>query len=555
MKRISSFLNASPGFKSIPVAKPNAMRHSFTLTLLFSLLLTAGLFCSTAISAQEAPILAPAVIINPTQGEPPVTMMVKGGGFDPYAAVDIYFDLTDMALTVTNGGGSFGGGGLQGGIPVPVPKDAVQGAHWITAVERYGIKAAQTKFVVGTDWAQFHYSPDHKGFNPYETVLSPDTVGNLGLRWSYQTGDPGPRNNLLPCSPAVVANGVVYVAEYYFSEVYYNGFSYVYALNATTGALLWNYEDYDFGFFWSSSLAVANGVVYVGGEDGYFYAMDATTGALLWHYRNDSRSSPAVADGVVYTVSSANTLSALNASTGALLWEYGLGPSSGYHGDLSSPAVANGVVYVGSEDNNLYALNAGNGALLWQYTTGGPIYSSPAVANGVVYVGSDDGNVYALDASTGALLWQYMTGGPISQSSPAVANGVVYVGSRDDNLYALNAISGALLWKYAIGGVPFYDVPTPAVANGVVYVGRWALNASTGAVLWQYGTGGFSSPAVANGVVYMASPYGKLDAFHLPGSLSPDKLNPPERPDPALLTPDWSLQPSAPVTRSANDLN
>jgi outer membrane protein assembly factor BamB len=55
---------------------------------------------------------------------------------------------------------------------------------------------------------------------------------------------------------------------------------------------------------------------------------------------------------------------------------------------------------------------------------------------------------------------------------------------------------------------------------------------------------------VANGVVYFGSSYdGKLYAFDLSGGLYADKLSSPEHPDPDLLRPDWTLQPSAPVTR------
>jgi eukaryotic-like serine/threonine-protein kinase len=48
----------------------------------------------------------------------------------------------------------------------------------------------------------------------------------------------------------------------------------VYALNASTGAKLWSYRN---GVVckacnWSSSPVVANGVVYVGSDDGYVYA-------------------------------------------------------------------------------------------------------------------------------------------------------------------------------------------------------------------------------------------------------------------------------------------
>src|SRR5438094_163469 len=50
------------------------------------------------------------------------------------------------------------------------------------------------------------------------------------------------------------------------------------------------------------SPAVVNGVVYVGPFDNKVYALDASTGAVLWTYvtGNIVWSSPAVAKGVVY---------------------------------------------------------------------------------------------------------------------------------------------------------------------------------------------------------------------------------------------------------------
>ena len=55
----------------------------------------------------------------------------------------------------------------------------------------------------------------------------------------------------------------------------------MYALNASTGALLWSYTT---GRQCESSPAVANGVVYVGSDDGNVYALNASTGAKLWSY-------------------------------------------------------------------------------------------------------------------------------------------------------------------------------------------------------------------------------------------------------------------------------
>jgi outer membrane protein assembly factor BamB len=264
-------------------------------------------------------------------------------------------------------------------------------------------------------------------------ALNATTGANV---WNYTTG------GSVQSSPAV-ANGVVYVQS---------DDGNIYALNATSGANVWSYNIGGNVYFSPvSSPAVANGVVYVGSIGKYngggfvntdVYALNATTGAKVWNYTTGGsvQSSPAVANGVVYVGCDDGNVYALNATTGANVWNYTTGISV-----YSSPAVANGVVYVGSFDNNVYAINASNGSKLWNYTTGSAVWSSPAVANGVVYVGSIgqfanrgfvNADVYALNATTGTQLWNYTTGNEVL-SSPAVVNGVVYVGSFDNNVYAI----------------------------------------------------------------------------------------------------------------------
>ena len=98
-----------------------------------------------------------------------------------------------------------------------------------------------------TPWAQFHRANMQRR-NPCEKVLNVKNVKNLGLKWSYATG------YLVDSSPAV-ANGVVYVGS---------NDGNLYALNASTGAKLWSYPT---GAAVASSPAVANGVVYVGSDD------------------------------------------------------------------------------------------------------------------------------------------------------------------------------------------------------------------------------------------------------------------------------------------------
>jgi eukaryotic-like serine/threonine-protein kinase len=63
-----------------------------------------------------------------------------------------------------------------------------------------------------------------------------------------------------------------------------------------------------------------------------------------------------VANGVVYVGAENGNVYALNAAYGAKLWSSTTG---GYV--ASSPAVVNGVVYIGSHDGNVYAFDLAGG--------------------------------------------------------------------------------------------------------------------------------------------------------------------------------------------------
>lgn len=98
--------------------------------------------------------------------------------------------------------------------------------------------------VANADWAMFHADPSHSGAGTGNPEVIP-------MVWSYTTGGD------VFSSPAVV-DGVVYVGS---------GDGNVYALNASSGVKLWNYN---IGSAFSSP-AVVNGVVYIGSWDGNIY--------------------------------------------------------------------------------------------------------------------------------------------------------------------------------------------------------------------------------------------------------------------------------------------
>lgn len=460
----------------------------------------------------------------PIQGPPKTDVRLQGSGFDPLAAIDIYFDSTVLASTTSDASGSFGSGVISLGGPaltnLQVPAATLPGEHTITAQERVGQKSAQRSFLVTTDWPKFGYDLPHSGTNSYENILSPANVGGLSPRWSYPAGE-------IAFSSPAVSNGKLYVGS---------GNNALYALNADTGVLLWKYA---VGNYIDTSPTVANGIVYFGVyySDNNIYALDANTGALIWKYpAGDRTSSIAVANGIAYAGSTDGNLYALNATSGALVWK---AATSQYDEISSSPAVVNGVVYFGGgeDDGNVYALNASTGALIWKhFVTIFGVDSSPAVVNGVLYISAEDGNFYALDAGTGTQLWMYETMGQGIDSSPAVANGVVYFGGNSSigGVWALNATTGGFIWKYVIGTTV---ESSPAVANGVVYIGSednnvYALDATTGSLLWSYATQNqvVNSPAVVNGKVYIGSEDGTMYAFGLPGMQEEGKSSPAHQP-------------------------
>ena len=204
----------------------------------------------------------------------------------------------------------------------------------------------------------------------------------------------------------------------------------------------------------TSSPAVANGMVYFGSGDGNVYAVDATTGLLQWKFptKDVVHSSPAVAGNTVYVGSWDSSLYALDAQTGQQRWSFEAGQDPVIHNQVgfqSSPAVVDGTVYIGCRDAHVYAIDAATGKKKWDYPTSKSwVIGTPAVRDGMVYVGtSDSARFMALDAKSGRLRFNFDAKAYIF-SSAALAGSQVYVGSHNGRLYALDAATGKLAWEF-----------------------------------------------------------------------------------------------------------
>jgi outer membrane protein assembly factor BamB len=428
----------------------------------------------------------------------PASSTITAGGSQAYTAQGLDASSNSLGDVTSATTFSISGGGSCAGVSCTA---TVPGTYTVTGTDgtATGTATLQVTTTAPNDWPQFRDGPAHTGYNAAETTLSPSDVADLGVKWTAAIGD-------ATYSSATVADGVVYIGA---QDGTVDGRLYAFAVDCASGGgtctPLWTAVT-SLGI--QASPAVADGVVYVAsGTTGHLYAFpvgcrsDGGTCSPIWTADiGDTRSSPTVADGVVYITS------------------YGTG-------DLYAFAVG-------------CASGGGTCSPLWTAYIGYSTRSSAAVSDGVVYVGSFDGDLYAFpvgcrsDGGACSPIWTGATGSYLN-SSPAVSGGVVYIGSEDGNLYAfaVGCASGggtcAPLWRGPTGiGIN----SSPAVSGGVVYIGSEDGNlyafavgcASGGGTCTPLWTGAISgegfhtiwpSPAVANGVVYIGGLDSNLYAF------------------------------------------
>jgi outer membrane protein assembly factor BamB len=189
------------------------------------------------------------------------------------------------------------------------------------------------------------------------------------------------------------------------------------------GTLAWNFTTKTYeGIYSSPAIADGKVVFSTARGDECVYALNATTGALIWCFKapGPGYGSPAIHNGTIYIPTWNPT------KPGGMLWALPLDdptPGDGvmenssikwsaYIGDIqggSSPIYSKGRVLVGSDDGmggngKMLCFDAANGNLLWNLTMGGDVYSTPAVSDGIAFVGSMDGRMYAVGGDPNATM-------------------------------------------------------------------------------------------------------------------------------------------------------
>ncbi|PSR28084.1 MAG: hypothetical protein C7B47_06330 [Sulfobacillus thermosulfidooxidans] len=470
-----------------------------------------------------------------------------------------------------------------------VQRLAGQGAHLVSEVIAQVAPALPLKPDTAgfpQNWPVYAYGPSHN--SAFKIPKSAPQWEKVGVRWNFAEDAAVPLNapfpdlanlgergapvkmtqNLGNAVGISAVNGIIY-AE---SDDYH-----LYALNAKTGALLWQTGQLANNLM--GNPIVANNMVYVtAGDTGFpfsqvlkyelsqgtstlvrglmysaIYAFNAKTGRMVWRqdFHGNAMPSPVYYNGTVYAATGGGHLWAFNALTGTVKWQAAL---QGFD-SMSSPNVyTNPVTHqteivVGTSDqNHVVAVNAANGSILWTQKTALNIFNtgmgdnSPTVdqARNLIIqdsvVNFNKANhttnlaIYAMNAATGQVLWATDLGR--GNAPPAykagvsmIHNGVVYVGSPvTSTIYALNEDNGKILWTFPIknAGPAGAGRGNPVYADGVLWVAAgpkvYALNPQTGQELGSYAPGGrfgIVNPVIVGGTMYLDNSYDWVQAIPL----------------------------------------
>lgn len=266
----------------------------------------------------------------------------------------------------------------------------------------------------GRDYAETRFSPLDQ--------INAGNVAELGAAWTFDTDTV----RGLEATP-LVADGVMYATRPWSS---------VFALDAISGELLWNYDpEVDRSMGWKACCDVVNrGValhddkVFAGIIDGRLVALDAGSGELLWEVQTTDPNRPYTITGAPRVVAgkviignggaelgSRGFVTAYDAETGAEDWRFWVVPGNPADG-FENPDVEFAAT---TWSGNWWEVGGGGNAwdaiaydpeaeLVYVGTGNGSPWSHDVRSNGIgdnLYLSS----IVALHVDTGRVAWHYQT--------------------------------------------------------------------------------------------------------------------------------------------------
>jgi outer membrane protein assembly factor BamB len=292
------------------------------------------------------------------------------------------------------------------------------------------------------------------------SALASDSSDSPSILWKYNLAS---TKGAMP----ILSDGIIYVCSDLTSDLY--------AINATTGSLIWRFETT--GRAWHPH-PLGDTVYLLNCDEPYLRAVDAKSGLLKWTYENSrpygTDPSMTLANGVLYAENTPY-IGALDPDSGAMIWRYAVP----YLGPLDSTSVYGFGGYSG-QPSYIRALDLTTGALKWSHQENAQM-GMPILYEDLLLYYCQDGYISALRKSDGTEKWR-CAGKQFGELM--IANDTLYC-KRDKAVVAIDPLTGTTRWSQDVGD----SVRMAEISNGTLYVTGWlgfyALDAATGRLEWS----------------------------------------------------------------------
>ncbi|MGE0441560.1 MAG: PQQ-dependent dehydrogenase, methanol/ethanol family [Gemmatimonadales bacterium] len=346
-------------------------------------------------------------------------------------------------------------------------------------------------------WLAYGRTHSEQRYSPLEDI-NRETIRRLGVTWYLD----------LPNDVGLVSTPLVVDGVLYFTGT----MNVIRAVDATTGALLWQYDPdvagsigtrRQMGWMHNRGISFYGGRIFAATWDGRLFALDAKTGALAWSTRTFDADRPMYITGApkafkgLVLIGNGGTevgrargfVTAYDTDTGEERWKFHIVPGNPADG-FENPAMERAAeTWTGSWWEH------GGGGNAWHGFTYDPAFNA-------VYIGTGNGSpwnrrvrspgggdnlflssIVALDAETGAYRWHYQTtpgdtwdytstmdiiladievgGRPVKAILHAPKNGFFYVIDRADGRLISAEPFARVTWATHIDSATGRPVETP----------------------------------------------------------------------------------------------
>ena len=262
-----------------------------------------------------------------------------------------------------------------------------------------------------------------------------------------------------------------------------NGYNEVLSLDPRTGRTIWRIH---VPTPLRAAPTVAQDKLYVLTLDNHLYALNAETGAQLWDYIGVGETagligtaSPAADADIVVPVFTSGEIDALRAQNGEVAWQATLAdistPGLQSLADIRGlPVIDKGVVFAVSYGGRLIALDERSGDKIWQRDIGSAV--TPWLSGSQLFVMTTENELVSLNRDTGAIAWvrplpRYKDEDehkhPLSWTAPIMAGGRLIVAGTNGDLVEYESATGKPLRATHLQKSVTID---PLVADGILYV-------------------------------------------------------------------------------------